>query len=97
MPLFWGQSNGKYTLRTMSKVMPLPMDWPVEVCNLEATAFCNWKGKKVGKNYRLPTEDQYFALRALLKKDLDWEHGEIGNINMEYWFSPNPVNYFKTG
>jgi formylglycine-generating enzyme required for sulfatase activity len=55
MPLFWALKDGQYTLRTMSKVMALPVDWPAEVNNLEATAFCNWKGKKVGKNYRLPT------------------------------------------
>ena len=55
MPLFWAQKNGNYTLRTMSKIMPLPVDWPVEVNNLEATAFCNWKSSKMGKKYRLPT------------------------------------------
>jgi hypothetical protein len=25
-----------------------------------------------------------------------WEHKEVGNINLEYWLSPNPVNMFKT-
>lgn len=35
----------------------MPWDWPVEVNNLEAEAFCNWKSKKIGKNIRLPTED----------------------------------------
>ena len=28
MPLFWAYNNGNYTLRTMSKIMPLPIDWP---------------------------------------------------------------------
>ena len=49
MPLFWSEKNGEYTLRTMNKIMPLPMDWPAEVNNLEATAFCKWKSIKVGK------------------------------------------------
>ena len=98
MPLFWGFENGKWTLRTMSKIMPLPVDWPVEVNNLEATAFCKWKSQKEERDLRLPTEDEYFALRALFPKDhLDWEYGSAGNINMEYWFSPNPVDFFKFG
>jgi hypothetical protein len=46
MPLFWSKNNGDYTLRTMLKIIPLPLDWPAEVNNLEATAFCNWKSKK---------------------------------------------------
>lgn len=98
MPLFWSFNNGTYTLRTMNKIMPLPMDWPVQVNNLEATAFCKWKSVKTGINLRLPTEDEYYAMRAILNKDhLDWMHGEVGNINMEYWFSPNPVDFFKAG
>jgi len=27
----------------------------------------------------------------------NWEYQSVGNINMEYWMSPNPVNMFKTG
>ena len=85
-------------LRTMSKVMPLPMNWPAEVNNLEATAFCNWKSTKTGKQLRLLTEDEYYAMRELLPKDEhEWLHGQVGNINLEYWFSPNPVDYFNTG
>ncbi len=57
IPLFWGKDENGYTLRTMRKIMTLPMDWPAEVNNLESTAFCNWKSMKTGKNIRLPTED----------------------------------------
>jgi formylglycine-generating enzyme required for sulfatase activity len=39
------------------------------VNNLEATAFCNWKSTKTGKQLRLPTEDEYYAMRELLPKD----------------------------
>jgi hypothetical protein len=34
MPLFWRKKNGIYELRTMSKMITLPVDWPVEVNNL---------------------------------------------------------------
>jgi len=27
----------------------------------------------------------------------EWEYQSVGNINMEYWMSPNPVNMFKSG
>jgi formylglycine-generating enzyme required for sulfatase activity len=47
----------------------MPWDWPVEVNNLEARAFCNWKSKKIDKKLRLPTEDEYLAIRNLLKAD----------------------------
>jgi formylglycine-generating enzyme required for sulfatase activity len=52
----------------------------------------------MGKTLRLPTENEYYAMRALLDKDLlDWQQGAVGNINMEHWFSPSPVDLFKTG
>ena len=36
-------------------------------------------------------------MRSLLKKDqTDWEYQSVGNVNMEFWMSPNPVNMFKT-
>lgn len=34
IPLFWGKDENGYTLRTMRKIMTLPMDWPAEVNNL---------------------------------------------------------------
>jgi formylglycine-generating enzyme required for sulfatase activity len=47
--------------------MQMPWDWPAEVNNLEARAFCKWKSEKTERNLRLPTEDEYYALRNLLK------------------------------
>jgi formylglycine-generating enzyme required for sulfatase activity len=35
----------------------MPWDWPVEVNNLEAQAFCKWKSLKTQSKIRLPTED----------------------------------------
>ena len=98
MPVFWRKQGGTYKLRTLFREMNMPWDWPAEVNNLEARAFCKWRTEKTGVYTRLPTEDEYYALRSLLKKDQpDWEYQEVGNINMEYWMSPNPVNMFRTG
>ena len=81
----------------MNRIIPLPLDWPVEVNNLEATAFCNWKSLKLNKKIRLPTEEEYHALREMLPFDhCDWKTGKTGNINMEVWNSPCPVNLFET-
>ena len=43
----------------MLKEIDMPWNWPVEVNNLEAQAFCNWKSEITGQKYRLPTEDEY--------------------------------------
>lgn len=98
MPLFWRREGGQYRLRTLAREVEMPWDWPVEVSNLEARAFCKWKSAKTGTNIRLPTEDEYYSIRQTLKADQPtWDYQSVGNINMEYWMSPNPVNLFQTG
>ena len=57
MPLFWRKYGDAYKLRTLYHEISMPWDWPAEVNNLEARAFCNWRTKKTGKYTRLPTED----------------------------------------
>ena len=43
-PLFWIKSgNGAYKLRTIFQEVNMPWDWPVQVNNLEARAFCKWR------------------------------------------------------
>ena len=55
MPRFWLNKGGKWMLRTICQEIDMPWDWPVEVNNLEARAFCKWKTDKCGKYTRLPT------------------------------------------
>lgn len=83
----------------MSQEIEMPWDWPAEVNNLEARAFCRWKTDKTGKYTRLPTEDEYMSLRSqnLLDDGPHWEYRSRGNINFEWWLSPCPVNMFKQG
>ena len=94
-PLFWIKQGDSYTLRTFLAEQPIPWNWPVEVNYLEAKAFCNWLADKTGKAIRLPTEDQWYHLRQqhAIPDQPDWESAP-GNINLEYWASPCPVDRF---
>lgn len=100
MPVFWQTREEKWYLRSLTEKTPMPWDWPAEVNNLEATAYCNWLKEKTGENIRLPTEAEYYRLRDHIPVDLQAsEHGKAwaaapGNLNMEKWASPCPVNLF---
>lgn len=99
MPLFWRKDDSKFRLRLIAEEIPMPWDWPVEVNYLEAKAYCNWKTKKTGKTYRLPSEAEWMRLYeyAGLKDQLEWGIEAPGNINLEHFASPCPVNKFEQG
>ncbi|MHB9054615.1 MAG: 5-histidylcysteine sulfoxide synthase [Paludibacteraceae bacterium] len=98
MPLFWHKKGNEYQLRLVAEEIPMPWNWPVEVNYLEAKAYANWMTKKSGKKYRLPTEAEWYRLYEVagLKDVMDWQHAP-GNINLEYFTSPCPVDKFKQG
>lgn len=98
MPLFWRKEGDKYRLRLVAEEIEMPWNWPVEVNYLEAKAFCNWKTEKTGKTYRLPTEAEWYRLHEVsgLEDMMEWERAP-GNINLEYFTSPCPVDKFKQG
>ena len=98
MPLFWRKDNDGYRLRLVAEEIAMPWNWPVEVNYLEAKAFCSWKSEKTGKTYRLPTEAEWYRLHQVsgLKDVMDWGKAP-GNINLEYYNSPCPVDQFKQG
>lgn len=68
-PLFWIIEDDPHThqrnyyYRTMNEIISMPWDWPVDVNYIEAKAFTRWKAHKTGQNIRLPTEDEYIAMR----------------------------------
>jgi len=98
-PTFWIEKDGVFFLRTLTEEIPLPMNWPVEVNALEASAFCRWLSEKTGKEITLPTEDEYSHLREFSKiPDVDnWGEEAPGNIDLEYFASSAPVDRFRHG
>ncbi len=98
MPLFWRKDGNNYRLRLVAEEIPMPWNWPVEVNYLEAKAFCNWKTEKTGKTFRLPTEAEWYLLYEIsnLQDMMHWDKAP-GNINLEYFSSPCPVDKFQQG
>ena len=47
-------------LRHIAEVLPMQWAWPVCVSNLEAQAFCRWKGARLGgRNVRLISHEEH--------------------------------------
>ena len=61
-PTFWVEVNGKYQYRTLTKIIDMPLNFPVDVNALEAEAFCNYKSEKDGVTFTLPSEVEYKAI-----------------------------------
>ena len=98
-PVFWvPDTAGGYRLRLLDREIPLPLSWPVEVNALEAMAFCRWKSAKEGQTYTLPSEAQWYRLRALsgIRDVPDFDDTQA-NINFAHYTSPCPVNRFDFG
>ncbi len=98
-PLFWlKDADGSFRLRTVAEIIPMPWNWPVEVNCLEAKAFCNWKAARTGRALRLPTEEEYGRFSDLARiPDQPWWETAPGNINLEQFASPCPVDWFRFG
>ena len=98
MPLFWIKKEDGYWLRLVAEEIPMPWNWPVEVNYLEAKAYCNWQSARTGKTYRLPTEAEWYRLaeHCQVQDELEWNTSP-GNINLEHFASPCPVDKFRMG
>ena len=98
MPLFWRKNNESFSLRLVAEEISMPWNWPVEVNYLEAKAYCNWKTAREGKTFRLLTEAEWMRLTEVcnIPDELEWEKAP-GNINLENFASPCPVDKFQTG
>ena len=94
-PVFWVKESGSYKYRALSKVIDMPLNWPVEVNALEAEAFCRYKSDKEGINYSLPSESEYRAMynHAGLQ-DLPEFHESRANLNFYHFASSSPVDEF---
>ncbi|MBU4109802.1 putative 4-mercaptohistidine N1-methyltransferase, partial [bacterium] len=72
-PRFWVLEEGVYKYRTLTSLIEMPLNWPVDVNALEAEAFCRFKSKQDSLVYQLPSEAEYRVLYeyAGLKEVLD--------------------------
>ena len=83
-PPFWVKENNLFKYRTLTKVIDMPWNFPVDVNALEAEAFCNYKSKKENVSYTLPSEVEHKAIckYANLKEILDLPEAEANqNLN----------------
>lgn len=95
MPRFWRHEAGEWRQRNLTQEIPLPLNWPVEVNQLEAKAFTNWKAAKTQRNIRLLTEAEWVILRENISTDAPEWHEVPGNISLAYYASSCPVNRFE--
>lgn len=93
-PTFWVKKDQAWYLRCMTEEIPMPWNWPVEVNQLEAHAFCQWKAQQTGTPIRLPSEDEYLRLREH-SQALDFTHQ--ANWNLQKYASSTPIDDNKTG
>jgi len=61
-PTFWYLQNGVYRYRTLSSIIDMPENWPVDINALEAEAFCRYKSEEDGVSYSLASEAEYASL-----------------------------------
>jgi 5-histidylcysteine sulfoxide synthase/putative 4-mercaptohistidine N1-methyltranferase len=93
-PAFWVKDGkNSYSLRCITEEIPMPWNWPVEVNQLEAKAFCNWKAEVTGRPIRLPTEEEWYRLLDVtgIQDQPQWEQPP-GNLNLAFHASPCPVD-----
>lgn len=97
-PTFWIRRGTEWELRLMTKEIPMPWDWPVEVNYHEAKAFCNWKAVVSGQPYRLPTEDEWYRLYEVAGlSEVLTAAPAMANIHLDHGASCHPVNEFAQG
>jgi len=97
-PRFWVPAgDGRWRLRCLVEEIPMPWNWPVEVNQLEAKAFCNWKAEATGQPVRLPTEEEWYRLLDVsgLPDQPAWQ-GAPGNLNLMEYASSVPVDRHLT-
>ncbi len=95
-PTFWVRESDIYKYRTLSKIIDMPLDWPVDVNALEAEAFCRYKSRKDGVTYSLPSEAEYRVIYEYVKlEDIPDFHESRANLNFYHYSSSCPVNEFS--
>jgi len=97
-PPFWERHAGRWYQRTLSALVPLPLDWPVYVSHAEASAYARWAGAA------LPTEAQWqraaYGTPQGTERTYPWgsaapaaRHGNFGLLHEQ----PRPVDAYPGG
>jgi 5-histidylcysteine sulfoxide synthase/putative 4-mercaptohistidine N1-methyltranferase len=95
-PHFWIKTEQGFNYRALTNIITLPLNWPVDVNALEAEAFCNYKSKKDGKKYTLPSEAEYMAIYEQSNlRDVPELHESSANIDFYHYSSSCPVDQFS--
>lgn len=97
-PAFWVPDGDAWRLRLLAEEVPMPWDWPAETNFHEAKAFCNWRARETRRPVRLPTEDEWQAMR-LHAGIPDWPQTDAppANLGLAHWASSCPVTRFAHG
>ena len=84
-PKFWIETEDGFAYRAMFDVLPMPMDWPVEVNAHEVMAYIRWKGP----TYRLLSEAEFMLMATTQEDPLEAAH-----YNLHFRFgSCTPVGF----
>lgn len=95
-PTFWVKENGDFKYRTLTSVIEMPYNWPVDINALEAEAFCRYKSEKEGIIYQLPSEAEYRAIyNETGLEDIPTFHESRANLNFYHDASSCPVDEFS--
>jgi gamma-glutamyl hercynylcysteine S-oxide synthase len=98
IPHFWRGHGGSFYYAGMFDEIPLPLDWPVYVTQLEAESYAAWQGKS------LPTEQQFhraaYGDPSLEDRQYPWGNTApthiACNFNFKRW-DPEPVDATPDG
>jgi formylglycine-generating enzyme required for sulfatase activity len=94
MPHFWIKIGQQLFYRGMFENMPLPLDWPVYVTQVEAEAYAKWLGKS------LPTEEEFHRAAYGENRPYPWGNAEPspnrGNFDLKRW-DPESVHATPAG
>lgn len=88
-PTFWKKEKDRYYLREINRIVPLPLNYPVDINVYEAEAFCKYKSEKLGFEVRLPSEDEYYRLNDYVQAQ-----SKEANLGLKY-FNQTPVDKYK--
>ena len=102
-PAFWVHLDRRWYYRSLTELIPLPLDWPVYVSHAEASAYARWAG------LALPTEAQWHraaygvpdaAGRAGVERAYPWgaaaPDARRGNFDFRSW-EPRSVDAHADG